>query len=220
MNKLIITVALLLTSATPFQGFTAEITHHEGGSLMRKPDHSIQPLILNRWSPRAMSGESLTDEELMPLFEAARWAPSSYNAQPWRFVYAKRETAQWSGLFELLVEGNQQWAQHAAVLLLIVSHKNFEHNQKPSITHSFDTGAAWANLALEGSARNLAVHGMQGFDYKRAKEVCGIPDDYQVEAMVAIGKHGNPEELAPVLKKMEKPSNRKHISEFISEGTF
>ncbi len=187
---------------------------------MRQPDHSIQPLILNRWSPRAMSGETIEDEELMPLFEAARWAPSSYNAQPWRFIFAKRETEHWKPLFELLVEFNQSWAKDAAALVLIISHKVFEHNGKPSDTHSFDTGAAWENLALEGSARGLVVHGMQGFDYEKAKTVCNIPDDFQVEAMVAIGKPGNKEVLPPELQIKETPSTRKPLSELIMEGKY
>lgn len=187
---------------------------------MRQPDHSIQPLILNRWSPRAMSGETIEDEELMPLFEAARWAPSSYNAQPWRFIFAKRETEHWKPLFELLVEFNQSWAKDAAALVLIISHKVFEHNGKPSDTHSFDTGAAWENLALEGSARGLVVHGMQGFDYEKAKTVCNIPDDFQVEAMVAIGKPGNKEVLPPELQIKETPSTRKPLRELIMEGKY
>jgi len=167
-----------------------------------------------------MSGESLTNEELMSLFEAAKWAPSSFNAQPWRFIFAKRETDHWKGLFELLMEGNQKWASQAGALVVIASHKIFEHNQKPSRTHSFDTGAAWANLALEGSARNLVIHGMQGFDYDQAKEVCNIPDDYSVEAMVAIGKRGDPSTLTSELKDKETPSRRKPLNEIVFEGSF
>lgn len=187
---------------------------------MRKPEYPIHSLILNRWSPRAMSGESLTDKELMPLFEAAKWAPSSYNAQPWRFIFAKRETSHWKSLFGLLVESNQKWASQAGALVVIASHMIFEHNQKPSQTHSFDTGAAWANLALEGSARDLVIHGLQGFDYDKAKEVCNIPDDFSVEAMIAIGKRGDPNTLSTELKSKETPSSRKPLSEIVFEGTF
>ena len=187
---------------------------------MRQPEYPIEPLILNRWSSRAMSGESLTDEELMPLFEAARWAPSSFNAQPWRFIFAKRETSHWKPLFDLLVESNQSWANAAAVLVLLISHKVFEHNGKPSATHSFDTGAAWENLALEGFARGLVIHGMQGFDYEKAKVVCNIPDDFQVEAMIAIGKAGKKEDLLPEMQKKESPSARKPLSEITMEGKY
>ena len=187
---------------------------------MRTPEHPVQPIILNRWSSRAMSGESLSDKELMPLFEAAKWAPSSFNAQPWRFVYAKRDTPYWKALFDLLYEANQTWAAHAAALVLVVSHKVFEHNGKPSQTHSFDTGAAWMNLALEGYARELVVHAMGGFDYELAKQVCKIPDTYQVEAIVAIGKKGTPGHLSPDLQAKEIPSNRKPLSELVMEGIF
>jgi len=108
----------------------------------RAPEYPIHPIILDRWSPRAMSGEAMTREELFPLFEAARWAPSSYNAQPWRFIYAHRETEHWNTLFNLMIEFNQSWAKNAAVLVVVISRSTFEKNNKPSPTHSFDTGAA------------------------------------------------------------------------------
>lgn len=182
---------------------------------MRQSDYPIEPLIMNRWSPRAMSGESLSDEELMPLFEAARWAPSSYNAQPWRFYFAKRETEAFSALYELLVPFNQSWAEDAAALVIIASHTVFETNGKPSPTHSFDTGAAWQNLALEGSARGLVIHGMQGFDYDGAKTLCKLPDDYVIEAMIAIGKPGETQDLPSEIQAKETPSSRKPLKETV-----
>jgi len=184
---------------------------------MRQSDYPIEPLILNRWSPRAMSGEPLSDDALFPLFEAARWAPSSYNAQPWRFIYAKRETEAWRALFELLVPFNQSWVGDASVLVVIASHTVFESNGKPSSTHSFDTGAAWENLALEGSARGLVVHGMQGFDYEKAKRVCKLHDNYVVEAMIAIGKPGKTEDLPQNIQDKETPSSRKPFEELITD---
>ncbi len=193
---------------------------HSEVKNIRKGDYPINPLILDRWSPRSMTGEEMTDQELMTLFEAARWAPSSYNAQPWRFLYAKKNSPSWSLFFNLLVEGNQGWNKNAAVLLLIVSAKNFEKNNKPSHTHSFDTGAAWMALALEGSSRGLVVHGMEGFDYEKARKDLGIPDDYQVEAMAAIGKRAPPSKLPPELQEREKPSIRKPLSEIAIEGKF
>src|ERR687891_289287 len=151
----------------------------------RIPTHNINPLFLNRWSPRCMSGEELSDGELMALFEAARWAPSSYNNQPWRFIYAKRNTESWNKLFDLLYDGNKVWAKNAAVLVVVISRKNFEYNEKPSITHQFDAGSAWENLALEACDREIATHGMQGFDYQRAKTDLAIPEIYDVMAMIA-----------------------------------
>jgi len=186
----------------------------------RKADYAIDPIFLNRWSPRAMSGESLTDEELMPLFEAARWAPSSYNAQQRRFLYAKKDTQNWDVFFDLLVEGNKIWAKNAAVLVVVISRKNFEYNEKPSRTNIFDTGAAWENLALQGSLRGLVVHGMQGFDYEKARTALTIPDNYEVCAMIAIGKRGNKENLPKDLQEMEEPNDRRPLKEIVIEGAF
>lgn len=186
----------------------------------RKPDHPIHPLILNRWSPRAMSGETISQEELLSLFEAARWAPSSYNNQPWRFLYAKRDTPHWPKFFDLLIDFNKSWCAQAAVLGVIASGKIFEKTRKPSVTHSLDTGAAWENLALEGNSRNLVIHGMQGFDYEKAKKVLNIPDEFEVLAMFAIGQRAPKETLSEELQKREAPSTRKKISEIAFEGGF
>ena len=186
----------------------------------RKSQYKVDDTILNRWSPRAMSGESMSDEELMTLFEAARWAPSSYNSQPWRFIYAKRDTEHWDRLFNLMVEFNQSWTKNAAVLVVVISRDTFEFNNQLSRTHSFDTGAAWENLAMQASINGLVTHGMSGFDYDRAKTVLNIPDGYTVEAMIAIGKPGPLEVLPPDLQEGEKPSDRKKVGEFVFEGMF
>ena len=162
---------------------------------IRKVEKNINRLFVNRWSPRAMSGEEISNDDLMGLFEAARWAPSSYNNQPWRFIYAKRNTDHWQTLISLLVEGNKIWAQNAAVIVVVISRKNFEFNEKPAITHQFDAGAAWENLALEATSRGLVTHGMQGFDYKQAREELGVPENFDVMAMTAIGKLGQKENL-------------------------
>jgi nitroreductase len=187
---------------------------------VRIPTHNINTLFLNGWSPRSMSGEELSDEELMALFEAARWAPSSYNNQPWRFIYAKRNTESWNKLFNLLAEGNKIWAKDSAALIVLISRKNFEFNEKPSITHQLDAGAAWENLALEACFRGLVTHGMEGFDYQRARQELGIPENYDVMAMIAIGKRGSKENLPPKLRDMEFPNNRKPLNEIVMEGKF
>jgi nitroreductase len=184
----------------------------------REPTHEISPLILERWSPRAMTGEPLADEELMPLFEAARWAPSSFNNQPWRFLYAKRDTKHWGAFLALLVEKNREWAQKAAALVVILSRKNFEHNGKPSRTHAFDAGAAWENLALEGARRGLVVHGMEGFDYEKARSTLHVPDDVELMAMAAIGRRGRREELPERARAAEQPNGRKPLVDLIHEG--
>lgn len=182
----------------------------------RKTEHPIHPLILNRWSPRSMTGEGLSNEELCPLFEAARWAPSSYNNQPWRFLYAKRDTAYWDKFFHLLIDFNKKWCTKAAVLGIIVAKKTFDHNNKPSITHAFDTGAAWENFCLEGTHRELVVHGIEGFDYVKARAL--VPAEFEVLAMFAVGKRAPKHELPNELQGKEEPSTRKKISEIAFEG--
>ena len=188
--------------------------------MVRKSDYPINSLILNRWSPRSMTGEGMTEEELLPLFEAARWAPSSFNNQPWIFIYAHRDTPEWKPIFDLMVEFNQSWTKNAAVLVLVISKKTFYKNGKPCRTHSYDTGAAWMALALEGFSRGYVVHGMEGFDYDKAQKALQIPDDYQVEAMAAIGKLAPKEKLPPQMQASESPSSRRPVQEIIMKGTF
>jgi nitroreductase len=188
------------------------------GSEVRRSDYPIDPLFLDRWSPRAMSGEEITETELLTLFEAARWAPSSYNGQPWRILYARRDTGHWTLFFNLLVEINQTWAKNAAALAVLISKETFDHNGEPAITHSFDTGAAWANLALQGTLNGLVIHGMQGFDYGKAKIDLKIPDGYSVEAMVVIGKPGKKEDLPEKLQEREVPNDRRSLRETAFEG--
>lgn len=167
-----------------------------------------------------MTGEPIADEVLMSLFEAARWAPSSSNAQPWRFLYAKRDTPQWKTLFDLLVDFNKSWCQKAAVLCVVISQKINEKTKAPSRTYAFEAGAAWENLALEGTSRGLVVHGMAGFDYEKAKEALKVPDSYEVLAMFAVGKRAAKESLSEELQKRESPSGRKKVSEIAFEGSF
>ena len=187
---------------------------------IRRTDHKINSIFVNRWSPRSMTGEEIDDEVLMSLFEAARWAPSSFNNQPWRFIYSKRTGSKWSKFLDLLNEGNRVWAKDARVLVVIISRKNFEYNEKPSVTHQFDTGAAWENLALEASIRGIVVHAMQGFDYLKAREDLNIPDHFDIMAMIAIGKSGPIENLPPKLQQVEHPNDRKTLKEIIMEGCF
>ena len=190
------------------------------GSERRQADHPIDKLFLDRWSPRAMSGESIPNAELMTLFEAARWAPSSFNNQPWRILYAQRDTENWPVFFDLLADSNKVWAHRAAALLLFISKTTFDHNGKPSVTHSYDTGAAWANLALQGTISGLVVHGMQGFDYARARSALKIPEEYQIEAMAAVGRPAPIDVLPEKLQQRETPSDRRKLDQTICEGVF
>jgi nitroreductase len=190
------------------------------GSETREAGHPIDSLFLDRWSPRAMSGEEIPEEELLTLFEAARWAPSSYNNQPWRILYARRNTIHWPLFFDLLVDFNKTWVKEAAVLAIFLSKTTFDHNGEPSVTHSFDTGAAWQNFALQATLKNIVVHGMQGFDYDRARTVLKIPGDFQIEAMAAVGKPGKKEDLPAGLQEREAPNDRRQLAETISEGPY
>ncbi|GAA0468912.1 nitroreductase family protein [Halococcus dombrowskii] len=181
----------------------------------RDPNYDVDPLLVNRWSPRTMTGEQLDEDELLALFEAARWAPSSYNNQHWRFVYATPDDDRWEAFTELLAEGNRQWASDAAALVVVLSKTTFDHNGEHAPTHSFDAGAAWENLALEGARRGLVVHGMQGFDYDGARELFSLTDEYAVEAMAAVGVHD--ESSAP---DDEQPNQRKPLDEIVFAGEF
>jgi nitroreductase len=167
-----------------------------------------------------MTGEELDNEEIMSLFEAARWAPSSYNNQPWRFIYAKRNTEHWNRLFNLLAEGNRAWAKNSALLVVVISRKNFEYNEKPARTHQFDAGSAWENLALEAFSRGIVDHGMQGFDYDKARIDLEIPTDFEVMAMIAIGKKGPRERLSLELQEKEKLTDRKPLKDIVMEGIY
>ena len=167
-----------------------------------------------------MSGEPVTAAELAVLFEAARWAPSSGNSQPWRILYAHRETEHWPLFFDLLSARNQVWCRNAAVLLLFISRTAAEQSGRPLVTHSYDSGAAWENLALQGTRRGFVVHGMAGFDYARAKTSLRIPDGFAVEAMAAIGRPGPVSVLPEDFQARETPSGRKPITELTFEGRY
>lgn len=187
---------------------------------IRTSEFPIQSFLLNRWSPRSMTGEPMTDEELMPLFEAARWAPSAFNEQPWKILYGKRDTDKWDLFYNLLIDFNKEWCKNASALVLFVSRNTFEKNQKPSPTHSYDTGAAWMAMALEGAARNLVVHGMSGFDFEKARIDLQVPEGCTVEAMAAIGKLAPKENLPGPIQEREAPSSRRPLAEIISEGVY
>lgn len=190
----------------------------------RMADHDIEPLFLQRWSPRAFTGEAIPQADLNRLFEAARWAPSSYNSQPWRFLYARRDTPQWPTFLGLLAEGNRAWAQHAAALMIAISKATMRPSGKDtdiaSHSHSFDCGAAWANLALQATAMGWHAHGMVGFDIARAAQELHIPDGYRVEAAIAVGRRGDKAKLPEALQARETPNGREKISTFALEGGF
>jgi nitroreductase len=190
------------------------------GSDVRRSDHPISTLFLDRWSPRAMTGEPISEEELMRLFEAARWAPSASNTQPWRMLYARRDTAHWPLFFDLLVERNQLWCRNAAALVLFVSETINARTGRPMPTPSYDTGAAWASFALQGVMNGLVVHGMRGFDAARARDTLRVPEGVEVEAMAAVGRPGRTEDLPDVFHAGETPNSRRPLAQTVCEGPF
>ena len=190
------------------------------GSSVRKSEQDIDKIFLDRWSPRSMSGENIKEEELFTLFEAARWAPSSYNEQPWRFIYVKRDSVEWNECLMILGEGNQIWCKNAAVLVCLISKNNFSYNNKPNSNHLSDAGAAWENLALQATTLDLVTHGMVGFDKDKARKLFEIPETYEIVQMIAIGKPAEKNLLPEQLQKIEAPNERKPLSSIIFENKF
>jgi nitroreductase len=186
----------------------------------RPLEHGVDPLFVARWSPRAMSGAPVTAEALTRLFEAARWAPSSYNNQPWRFRYALAGSAHWSAFLGLLAETNRAWCVRAGALLVLLSRTTFDHNGKPARTHSLDAGAALQNLQLQGRRDGLVVHAMQGFDADAARGLLNVPEDLAVEVMAAVGHPAPPDTLPEALRARERPSGRKPLADLAGEGPF
>ncbi len=193
------------------------------GSLVMTSRSSAYPIIdviLHRWSSYAMSGEAISETELMTVLEAGRWAPSSYNNQPWHFIYGMHGTQAWDTLFSLLVPFNQSWSANGGALVCIVSAKNFIKTGKPSRTHLLDTGSAWENMALQATSMGLVCHGMEGFDYAKAQIALQIPNSHEVVMMFVLGKPAPASALDPELAKRQTPSDRVPLEQLISEGIF
>lgn len=186
----------------------------------RQTDTALDRLFLDRWSPRAYDGSVMPAEDLRTILDAGRWAPSSYNHQPWRFLYAQRDDANWSRFLDLLVPGNQVWAKNTSVLMFIVSDRYMRSLDKPNHVHSFDAGAAWAMMALQASMLGYHAHGMVGVDFDRAQTELGVPETFRVEAAVAIGRMGDPATLPEALREREIPSGRKPLDQVAFAGNF
>jgi nitroreductase len=188
----------------------------------RQAHHDIDPAFLQRWSPRAFTGEAIPDDELMRLFEAARWAPSAFNLQPWRFIYARRGDAHWDRLLDVLIDYNTAWAVNASALIFVASQR-VRHREgrapEPIYSHSFDAGAAWGYLALQAHHLGWAAHGMTGFDAAKGCAVMGIDEaEYRLEAAVAVGRVADKSVLPEFLQGREAPSQREPIAGFVFNG--
>jgi nitroreductase len=188
----------------------------------RTPGHAIDSLFTDRWSPRSFTAEPLPEAVLMRMFEAARWAPSSYNYQPWRFLYALRDTPEWPIFLGLLTDVNQIWAFRASALVFILSDSRVMRpgNDQPvdSYTHVFDSGLAYAQLALQATRMGWITHCMQGFDKDRAHSELDVPRDLRINAVTAIGRQGEPQQLSEALQAREKPSDRRPLGDLIRCG--
>jgi len=180
----------------------------------------VNELIQNRWSPRAFSDKRVPQEVLRSLFEAARWAPSSNNEQPWAYIVATKDDVEnFEKSLGALVEFNANWAKKAPVLVIAVAELAFAKNNAPNRNAQYDVGAASLQLSLEATARGLVVHQMAGFDPETAKETYNIPQGWEPIAAMAIGYPGDPSSLPEPLQSREKaPRTRKRISEFVMSG--
>lgn len=184
----------------------------------RRADHEIGEWFLRRWSPRSFLEKPVPEEDLLALFEAARWAPSAFNMQPWRFVLAR--TPEDAARFHSFIsESNLVWAKKAPAIAAVLSQKA-DPERGPNRTHAFDTGAAWGFLALEAARRGIATHPIGGFDRDKAREVLQVPEDYDIWALVIIGYRGEPEALPEALRAREQPSSRRPIDDTVFEGGF
>jgi nitroreductase len=202
--------------------FVRTITCKQGLKIMQKPavtEVPVHALIRDRWSPRAFGQEPVSAGTLRALFEAARWAPSSNNEQPWAYIVATKDDAQnFAKMLGVLVEFNASWAKHAPVLALSVAHVNTSQG-KPNRVALHDVGSATAQLTFEANARGLLVHQMAGFDMEKARQTFAIPADWEPVAAIALGYPGDPASLPEKLREREvAPRTRKPLSEFVMSG--
>jgi nitroreductase len=184
---------------------------------------AIHEIISNRWSGRAYdAARPVTREQVIALLEAARWAPSCYGDQPWRFVVWDKNTeaASWQQAFECLVPGNQSWAKDAPVLLLVCADTLFNHNGQPNRWAQYDTGAAVENLCLQAQALGLMAHQMGGFDPTRARAVAAIPEQFTLMAMVTVGYAADMSSVSAEARERElAPRQRRDLNElFFAAG--
>jgi hypothetical protein len=171
----------------------------------------IHPLLKERWSPRAFNERMIEPNKLMRMLEAARWAPSSSNEQPWRFIVGIKGDETYRSIFETLVEFNQLWAKSAPVLMLSIGHRmSLKNPEKTNVSYVYDVGQAVAYLTFQAMSDGLFVHQMGGFDKKGAARMFNVPDDFEVLTAIAVGYIGDPEVLHPNLKKMEYAERERH----------
>jgi len=187
----------------------------------RTTDTALDPLFLHRWSPRAYDGTAIPAADLRTILDAGRWAPSSFNYQPWRFLYATRDdAANWQRFLDTLIPFNANWVKESSVLIYVLSETTMGSPDKPSHTHSFDAGAAWGSIALQAHLLGYHAHGMIGLDLDNACAELAMPEGFRIEAAIAIGTKGDPSVLPESLRARDVPSDRKPLDDIAYPGNF
>jgi nitroreductase len=177
----------------------------------------VLPVVLARWSARSFADRDVNSADLKKVFEAARWAASSYNEQPWRFLVGTRNSSTHKKIFSTLLGFNQGWAAAAPVLILGVASSKFSHNGSPNAYALYDLGAASAILCLQAAELGLTTHSMAGFDHDTARHAFAIPEDYLLGGVIALGYQGEPSALAhqELITLETTPRTRKPLNEFV-----
>lgn len=192
--------------------------------MTRTSDHPIHPLFLDRWSPRALDASEIPEQDLQTILEAGRWAPSAYNVQPWRFLYAQRGDAHWDAFVSVLNPFNASWAQDASALIFVVSDTimpgDGDRPDAPANYNSFDAGAAWMQIALQAAAIGYSAHAMAGLEFETGRQVLGLPQRFRLEIGTAIGRQADPAKLPEGLQEREAPSPRKPLPQIAARGVF
>ncbi|RED51814.1 MULTISPECIES: nitroreductase family protein [Cohnella] len=193
------------------------VTIQEAVSQARPTSYEIDPINVNRWSPRSFQEKEVPEETLFAVLEAAGFAPSAFNFQPWRFIVA-RTPEERANFLSFLAEFNQAWCAKVPVLILIVSQTSSENGPFPSA--AFDAGAAWGALAHEAVRKGLVTHAMTGFDFEKARQVMNVPENFAIQAAVALGYQGDKDALPEMMASREAPSPRRPLEETVFKGAF
>lgn len=188
--------------------------------MSRQAAYPVEPLFVDRWSPRSFTGEPVPDAVLQTAFEAARWAPSASNVQPWRFLVSRHGDANWETYVGLLAARNALWASRASALIVILSYRFVERRGEvvENGSHSFDAGAAWTNFAHQALLLGWHTHGIGGFDREAARERLQIPEEFAIETIVALGRIGGLETLHADFHANEAPNGRRPLDETVFAG--
>lgn len=190
----------------------------------RTPDHPINALFLERWSPRAYDAQTMPKEDLQRILEAGRWAPSAFNIQPWRFLFSLRGDSKWDDFLSILDAFNGQWAKDASALVFVLSDTvmpgDGDRPDAPARYNSFDAGAAWMQIALQASELGYSAHAMAGLDFAVGQRILALPERFRLEVGVAIGRRADPARLSADLREREAPSGRLPLQEIAHQGPF